>query len=344
MTTEFDDDLMAGLDDIDWASLDHAYGYAEDVPGQLRQVCGDDDEARREAWRMLFSNVFHQGSRYTASPYTVPFFARIAIADPHAARSIALRMLKVLAVDWHDEYDLPGGIETVAWRRVAAEFRPEKMVACYDEEIVVESDPEKRRGLEQVRAYCAAGGTVDSRASALVCYDAVRAELPSLLCLLEDPSTDIRTRAAYLLAWFPEEGVRSVPGLLAQLERETDPRAAATALVAVGLVGDHTLVECIRSWLVAPEPLVRWGAATALARLVTTSPAAVTGLCGDGLVPDHRGAGASRGVPRSAVRRGFQRRQPPRIRHTLTRTARRPHLRRHLSSLFNRSRRCGPGG
>ncbi|WP_328493500.1 hypothetical protein OHS59_12610 [Streptomyces sp. NBC_00414] len=30
------DDLLAGLDDIDWAALGQAYGSAEDVPGQLR--------------------------------------------------------------------------------------------------------------------------------------------------------------------------------------------------------------------------------------------------------------------------------------------------------------------
>ncbi|MEU5256682.1 hypothetical protein [Streptomyces longwoodensis] len=29
------DDLLAGLDDIDWAALGHAYGSAEDVPGEL---------------------------------------------------------------------------------------------------------------------------------------------------------------------------------------------------------------------------------------------------------------------------------------------------------------------
>ncbi|MEV7643380.1 HEAT repeat domain-containing protein [Streptomyces rubiginosohelvolus] len=285
MTTEYGEDLLAGLDDIDWASLDHAYGYADDVPGQIRQACGEDGDARERAWNMLFSNIFHQGSRYTASPYTVPFFARIAIAGPHPARSSALTMLKVLAIDWHDEYDLPGGIDTVAWRSVAAEFSPQRLVAWYDEQIAVEANPERRRGLEETRAYCAAGGTIDDRASSLVCYDAVRAELPSLLCLLEDPDSRIRTQAAYLLAWFPEEGVRSVPEILAQLDRETDPQAAATALVAAGLVGDHTLIERLRPWLADSEPLVRWGAATALARLVTTIPGAATGLGRDGLVP-----------------------------------------------------------
>ncbi|MFJ9100805.1 hypothetical protein ACIRJM_20340 [Streptomyces sp. NPDC102405] len=270
MIREQNEDLLAGLDDLDWAGLHHAYGSAEDVPGQLRQVCGADDQAREDAWRRLFSNIFHQGTRDTASPHAVPFLARIAIAGPRPARPTALLMLTRLAIDWHDEYDLPGGIDTVAWRAVAADFTPEKMVAWYDGELAAAEDPERRRSLQEARAYCAAGGTPDSRASALVSYDAVRAELPALRCLLEDPDAEVRTRTAYLLAWFPEEGARTVPALLACLEREADSRAAVTVLVAAGLVGDQALVGRLRPWLTAPDPLVCWGAATALARLVTT--------------------------------------------------------------------------
>ncbi|MET7600513.1 hypothetical protein ACWERY_29690, partial [Streptomyces sp. NPDC004082] len=110
------DDLLAGLDDIDWAALGHAYGSANDVPGQLRTVCGPDAEARENAFCSLFSNIFHQGTRFSASPYAVPFLARIAVAGPVGARADALLLLTRLAIDWHDEYDLPLGIDTAAWR------------------------------------------------------------------------------------------------------------------------------------------------------------------------------------------------------------------------------------
>ncbi|MER5893843.1 hypothetical protein [Streptomyces sp. NPDC001876] len=282
MIKEQNEDLLAGLDDLDWAGLNHAYGSAEDVPRQLRQVCGADEEAREAAWNQLFSNIFHQGSRYTASSCAVPFLARIATAGPQPARPTALLMMTRLAIDWHDEYDLPGGIDTVAWRAAAAEFTPAKMAAWHDEELAVEEDPERRRVLEEGRAYCVAGGTFDSRASALASYDAVRAELPALFCLLKDPDPEIRTRTAYLLAWFPKEGAGIVPELPACLDSEVDPRAAATALVAAGLVGDNVLVDRLRPSLDVPDPLVRWGAATALARLVTTGPALGPG--DDGLV------------------------------------------------------------
>ncbi|MGX1472858.1 UNVERIFIED_CONTAM: hypothetical protein RKD50_001666 [Streptomyces canus] len=101
----------AWLDGIDWAALGHIYGSAEDVPGQLRAVCEPDQEARENAFRSLFSNIFHQGTQYSASPYAVPFLARIAVAGPAGARADGL-LLTRLAIDWHDEYDLPLGIDT----------------------------------------------------------------------------------------------------------------------------------------------------------------------------------------------------------------------------------------
>ncbi|MFJ2746228.1 HEAT repeat domain-containing protein [Streptomyces sp. NPDC087440] len=270
MIKEHDHKLLAGLDAIDWERLHHAYGSAHDVPDRLRLVCGDDEDARKNAWLDLFNTIFHQGSRYTSSAAAVPFFARIAIAGPAHARPTALTMLTRLAIDWHDQYSLPAGIDTATWRAAAAEHTPEKMAAWYQEQLYTETDPDRRRSYEEARDWCLEGATPDDAASTLPSYDAVRAELSGLCPLLDDPDPDIRVRTAYLLAWFPEEGTRTVPEILAQLDRESHAQATATMLVAAGLVGDRSLVPHVRPYLAAPEPLVRWGAATALARLLTT--------------------------------------------------------------------------
>ncbi|MFI6588179.1 HEAT repeat domain-containing protein [Embleya sp. NPDC050493] len=270
------DDLLAGLDDIDWAALGHAYGSAEDVPDQLRAVCGPDEEAREDAFRSLFGNIFHQGTRYSASPYAVPFLARIAATGPPGARGDALLLLTRLAVDWHDEYDLPLGIDTAAWR--AAAVSPEETLRWYDEEIAAETDEQRLRGLREARAYCAAGHPIDAREGALRSYDAVRARLPALFDLLGDPDPEIRTRTAYLLGWFPEEADTALPPLLARLDREPDPITAATVLVAVGLLADHDPDGRLRRHLDHGHPLPRWAAATALARLRIAHPTAAPGL------------------------------------------------------------------
>ncbi|MEU0950231.1 hypothetical protein ABZ379_47495 [Streptomyces canus] len=270
------DDLLAGLDDIDWAALGHAYGNAEDVPGQLRAVCGPDEEARESAFRSLFGNIFHQGTRYSASPHAVPFLARIAVAGPAGARANALMLLTRLAVDWHDEYDLPLGIDTAAWR--AAAISPEETLSWYDEQIAAETDEERLKNLREGRAYCAAGHPVDGREGALRSYDAVRVQLPVLLDLLGDRDPEIRTETAYLLGWFPEEADATLSPLLACLDGEEEPVCAATVLVAVGLLADHDPGGRLRHHLDHEHPLPRWAAATALTRIRVVHPAAAPGL------------------------------------------------------------------
>ncbi|MFD6986305.1 hypothetical protein ACFWAX_37350, partial [Streptomyces sp. NPDC059956] len=178
--------LLAGLDDVDWAGLEHAYGSAHDVPGHIRTLCGSDDEAREQAFIRLFSSILHQGSRYSASPVAVPFLARIAIAGPAAARQDTMLLLTRLAVDWHDGYDVTTGINVAGWRAAAAECGPAELLPWYEDQLAVETDPEKRARLHEMRDWVAAGNSFDSRWSALQAYDAVLAELPGLLVLLDD--------------------------------------------------------------------------------------------------------------------------------------------------------------
>src|SRR5262245_26322947 len=57
-----DRDVLAGLDEIHWAGLEHAYGSAEDVPGLLRALRSASPEERERAAYELYGNIFHQGS------------------------------------------------------------------------------------------------------------------------------------------------------------------------------------------------------------------------------------------------------------------------------------------
>ncbi|MFE7113393.1 HEAT repeat domain-containing protein [Streptomyces sp. NPDC057575] len=258
--------LLAGLDEVDWAGMGHAYGSAQDVPGHIRALSGNDEAARRHAFSSLSSSIFHQGSRYQASPLAVPFLARIAVAGPAAAREDTMWLLTRLAVDWHDEYDVTTGINVAGWRAAAAEHGPAELLPWYEEQ-AVETDAEKRTELQETRDWVAAGNSFDSRWSALQAYDAVLAELPDLLVLLDDADACLRTRIAYLLAWFPEVSAASRPRLITLAAREKDPVTAATALLAAGLIGPPSTVEDITPYLDAADPLVRWAAATALIRL-----------------------------------------------------------------------------
>ncbi|MFE7236380.1 HEAT repeat domain-containing protein [Streptomyces sp. NPDC057596] len=285
--------LLEGLDEVDWAELGHAYGRAQDVPGQLTALCGHDEAAREGALMSLFNNICHQGTRYSASPYAVPFLTRIALTGPHPVRGGVLWLLTRLAIDWHDEYDLPRGIDIKAWRAAAAKVSMAEVLAGYDEDIATEPDEEKRSWISEIRAEWAAGRLMDSRAGALLSYDAVRAELPGLLPLLDDPDPAIRTRVAYLLAWFPEEAAAVLPRLLDCLRVEDCVTVTATALVATGLLGDITLTSRLSPHLDATDPLIRWAAATALARIGSAEGATGLGTDLTGRVIAKLGAAAA---------------------------------------------------
>ncbi|MFJ7526682.1 HEAT repeat domain-containing protein [Streptomyces griseus] len=80
----------AELDALPWASYTHAYGSAEDVPGALRALAGDDDAAAQEAQSELYGSILHQGSVYEASAHAVPFLARIAAAGIRTVDALLL--------------------------------------------------------------------------------------------------------------------------------------------------------------------------------------------------------------------------------------------------------------
>ncbi|NDZ55928.1 hypothetical protein G3I47_01315, partial [Streptomyces anulatus] len=87
----FDAELFrAEVDAQPWASYTHAYGSAEDVPGCLRALAGDDDAAAEEAQSELYGSILHQGSVYEASAKAVPFLARIAAAGIRTADVLLL--------------------------------------------------------------------------------------------------------------------------------------------------------------------------------------------------------------------------------------------------------------
>ena len=72
--------MLTGLDEIDWASLEHAYGPAEDVPELLRRVTSGDEDDASDALDELWGTIWHQGSVYPATVSAVPYLAEIAAA------------------------------------------------------------------------------------------------------------------------------------------------------------------------------------------------------------------------------------------------------------------------
>ena len=95
---------FAGLDQVDWSHLRHAYGPAEDVPALLRDLASPVEETAAAAEQELWSSIVHQGTVYAATAPAVPFLARLSSEGVRRAELVG--MLGVIAQST-DEHDLP---------------------------------------------------------------------------------------------------------------------------------------------------------------------------------------------------------------------------------------------
>ena len=86
------------IESADWAAVYHAYGPADDVPGQLWAVAVGDEKTRGEAWTNLWGNVHHQGTIYEAMAPALPVFVAIAEWRDHPDRADAIEMLHHVAI------------------------------------------------------------------------------------------------------------------------------------------------------------------------------------------------------------------------------------------------------
>ncbi|MEW1914420.1 hypothetical protein AB0442_39540 [Kitasatospora sp. NPDC085895] len=100
---------LAQLDTDAWATVNHAYGPAEDLPELLRAFAEGGEDAE-EALDELYGSIVHQGTVYTASIDAAPYLARIAASGQQTVD--ALRLLGCLA-ESEDEWEVePGAVRT----------------------------------------------------------------------------------------------------------------------------------------------------------------------------------------------------------------------------------------
>jgi hypothetical protein len=287
--------MLASLDTIDWADLTHAYGRAKDVPDQIRALRSPDPGIRDKALHSLYGNIFHQGTRYEASAHAVPFLLEL-LADPETPdRPAVLHLLTQLAIGYGEQL-LPSGYPLDDHRAVAAggdlllaagkQFTDDED----DEDDEDEEDEDEDDWGEDVALFQYLQTLEPAEEErlfayfALMAYDAVGAGLPLFRDLLADADAPLRAAAAYALAWYPEERAAGLPPLL-RAAADEHPAVAATALVAIGLLGPSSVTPsqetapetaadlasetatALDAALDDPREVVRWGAAIAQARL-----------------------------------------------------------------------------
>ncbi|MDV9193299.1 hypothetical protein R6L23_34680, partial [Streptomyces sp. SR27] len=73
--------MLTGIEEVDWASLGHAYGPADDVPELLRGLASADPAERETSLDGMYGAVHHQGDVYDSTLACIPFLLEL-VADP----------------------------------------------------------------------------------------------------------------------------------------------------------------------------------------------------------------------------------------------------------------------
>jgi hypothetical protein len=223
--------LSAGIDDIDWGSLEHAYGPATTTPAYLRALLATDRAVRNEAVEHLWSAVTHQGTVYSATAAAAPYL--LAILADDAGRPIRVELLMVVETIAHGS----------SYHDVHGPFFP----------------PEERESAEfQARVAAELADTAACRRAVLAGFDLV-------LGFLADPVEPVRRQAtstAVALASLSEatEAQRSTTAaaLTALAAGDQDPATLAASVLSLALLNAD-----VRTWLDHPALPVRTAAALA---------------------------------------------------------------------------------
>lgn len=85
--------MINNLEGVDWSSMGHAYGPADEVPLWLAQMASPDPDVRERAFSSFYSSAHHQGDVYSCTAASLPFLLALA-DDPRAPdRAAVIRLL-----------------------------------------------------------------------------------------------------------------------------------------------------------------------------------------------------------------------------------------------------------
>jgi HEAT repeat protein len=232
--------MLQTIDQISWSQLEHAYGPADDVPGLLRDLASPNVDMRQKAMHNLYGTIWHQGTVYEATAYTVPFLLEL-LQHPVVHDKDQILILLVHLANGNSYIDVHQHLGI--FQQVHAE---EMETSDWQAEL--------ERELSWVRGA----------------HDAVGNGIPIYVDLLSTGEPAVRSAAAYVLAGFTSADTIVPLRLGERLATETHPLAKASLLLSLGTVanpewGMRQLIEDqLRH---ESEPLIQLSAAMALTRL-----------------------------------------------------------------------------
>lgn len=103
--------MFTGIDDVDWASMGHAYtDSATDVPDLLRDLASDDPARREIALDGMYGAVHHQGDVYDSTVACIPFLFELVTTEAVADRGAVVHLLCSVAGEREPDPEEIGGL------------------------------------------------------------------------------------------------------------------------------------------------------------------------------------------------------------------------------------------
>ncbi|MFE8961589.1 HEAT repeat domain-containing protein [Streptomyces iakyrus] len=115
--------MFRGIDEVDWASLRHAYGSAEDVPGLLRGLASADPAERQTALDGMYGAVHHRGEVYDSTLACVPILLALAVRPEVRDRAGVVELLVSIGDEDGARGDLAARARAVLRARAGAFVR-----------------------------------------------------------------------------------------------------------------------------------------------------------------------------------------------------------------------------
>ena len=237
--------MLEGLYEIDWESVQTAYGPATDVPEMIVELNGPDEAARQEAFHAAYGNIFHQGTRYTATPLAVPFVIELAAQPVPKDLPELLSLISHLVAGYFGATHGPRNATGTIWG--------------------VQVEPMTAYG--ETRELLAAIET------------AAEPAVPLCATLLAHANPSVRSGAARILAGLRQFAARYevVPRLEDRFTREDDDSVRAMLAFALTHLVDDTRVIALYA---DPAPVVQVLAAMGATRRGIATEAMATALVG----------------------------------------------------------------
>ncbi len=197
---------LSGLEEVEWSSLQHAYGKASDFPCLLKAALSEVQSEREYALSLLYGTIWHQGTIYEATAYAVPFIAGL-IQSAAVSNQVDFAMLLAAIAEGRGafEYGFRDAEDKERWRTIFAK-----------EGIDLEDRIAEGRKWGQATR------------------DAVRTHVHLLYPFLTFPDKEVRTSIAQALACCPELAAETLPLLEHAIGVEEDQETKDQLEEAVG--------------------------------------------------------------------------------------------------------------